>query len=189
MREIKSVPLSSFVRKEELELLKFSSSIFNVHIKVTFKNVKRVTVSAVTMGMGALAYNIVLNIDNRNPDSIKESIQELYNEIVSVMVHEMTHVQQRLVREKATDFALHSNNQDNDIPYFDEVLFSDKGEAYNKNDTKKKMMVSRQKPDEDDPDIESFDWLDSHQIVTDEDRAMEQLSIMIKSAPTVGAKY
>ena len=99
---INTQELSIFTNEEKKIFLK-SAHIFNIHLRNSEGGDSPVSSGAITSESGYTVYNLSIFYSRYNPKFLKSNISKLYSDILELIVHESTHQQQFLLRDRVSD--------------------------------------------------------------------------------------
>jgi hypothetical protein len=93
----------SIFTDEERKIFVNSGHIFNIHLRNMAGGDDPIRGGAVTGSLGYTVYNPSIFYSKKYPHLLKQNISKLYNDILEFIVHESTHQQQFLLRERVSD--------------------------------------------------------------------------------------
>ncbi len=96
---IKEVSLDIF-SDEEKKIFLETGHAFNLHLRDVAGGNEQIQGGAVAMKRGVTLYNPTIFYDNYTPYLITNNISKLYDEILELIVHESTHIQQFILDEE-----------------------------------------------------------------------------------------
>lgn len=93
----------SIFTDEERKIFLNSGHIFNIHLRNVAGGDDPIRGGAVTSASGYIVYNPSIFYSKASPSILKRNISVLYDDILELIVHESTHQQQFLLRDRVSD--------------------------------------------------------------------------------------